>query len=169
MADVHDRKTRSYNMSKIKGKDTKPEEMVRKYLFSKGLRYRKNDKRQPIFVPHPQPYLTRYTLYLKQIHPIQRVGWIEKHPNPTAPCNIPIPFLSFPSMLPLGNMTSRRLHAKVMKNRTWKSFWWRPPTPPQFLSFYPAMSGIILTNVDRSCLRRAFVVPSFFLRFCLPS
>ena len=40
--DVHDRATRSYNMSRIRGKDTKPEEIVRKYLFSQGLRYRKN-------------------------------------------------------------------------------------------------------------------------------
>lgn len=29
-------------MSRIRGKDTKPEELVRKYLFSKGFRYRKN-------------------------------------------------------------------------------------------------------------------------------
>ena len=42
MADVHSSKIRSYNMSRIKGKDTKPEEIVRKYLFSKGFRYRKN-------------------------------------------------------------------------------------------------------------------------------
>ena len=39
--------TRSYNMSQIKGKNTKPEETVRKYLFSQGFRYRKNDKRLP--------------------------------------------------------------------------------------------------------------------------
>ena len=45
--DVHDEKTRSYNMSKIKGKNTKPEEVVRHYLFSRGFRYRKNDKRLP--------------------------------------------------------------------------------------------------------------------------
>ncbi len=45
--DVHDKETRSYNMSRIKGKDTKPEEIVRMYLFSKGFRYRKNDKRMP--------------------------------------------------------------------------------------------------------------------------
>lgn len=45
--DVHDKKTRSYNMSRIKGKNTKPEEIVQKYLFSKGFRYRKNDKRLP--------------------------------------------------------------------------------------------------------------------------
>ena len=45
--DVHDKKTRSYNMSRIKGKNTKPEELVRKYLFSQGFRYRKNDKKLP--------------------------------------------------------------------------------------------------------------------------
>ena len=34
-------------MSRIGGKDTKPEEMVRKYLFSKGFRYRKNVRKLP--------------------------------------------------------------------------------------------------------------------------
>lgn len=47
MTDVHDKITRSYNMSQIKGKDTKPEMMVRKYIFSKGFRYRLHDKRLP--------------------------------------------------------------------------------------------------------------------------
>ena len=45
--DVHSKEVRSYNMSCIKGKGTKPEEIVRKYLFSHGFRYRKNDKRLP--------------------------------------------------------------------------------------------------------------------------
>ena len=47
MADVHDPETRSYNMSKIKGKDTKPEILVRKYLFANGFRYRINVKTLP--------------------------------------------------------------------------------------------------------------------------
>lgn len=47
MADNHSPEVRSYNMSRISSKDTKPEMIVRKYLFSKGLRYRKNDKRYP--------------------------------------------------------------------------------------------------------------------------
>jgi len=38
MADVHDKRTRSYNMSRIKGKDTKPEILVRKLLCSNGFR-----------------------------------------------------------------------------------------------------------------------------------
>ena len=45
--DVHSKETRSYNMSRIRGKNTKPEEIVRKHLFSLGFRYRKNDKRYP--------------------------------------------------------------------------------------------------------------------------
>src|SRR5436853_4931747 len=47
MADVHDKKTRSYNMSRIKGKNTKPEILVRKYLHSKGFRFRLHDKKLP--------------------------------------------------------------------------------------------------------------------------
>ena len=38
---------RSWNMSRIRGKDTEIEVKVRKYLFSKGFRYRKNDPRLP--------------------------------------------------------------------------------------------------------------------------
>ncbi|QBJ84958.1 DNA mismatch endonuclease Vsr [Chryseobacterium gleum] len=47
MADVHSKEIRSYNMSKIKGKDTKPEILVRKFLFRKGLRYKLHDKKLP--------------------------------------------------------------------------------------------------------------------------
>lgn len=47
MADVHSTKVRSYNMSQIRGKGTKPEELVRKNLFAQGFRYRKNDSRLP--------------------------------------------------------------------------------------------------------------------------
>ena len=48
---------RSYNMSLIHGKATKPEILVRKYLFSRGLRFRKNDKRFP---GHPDIVLPKY-------------------------------------------------------------------------------------------------------------
>lgn len=47
MADVHSKETRSYNMSQIKGKNTKPELLVRKFLFSKGFRYRLHSKTLP--------------------------------------------------------------------------------------------------------------------------
>lgn len=40
MADVVDRRTRSRMMSGIKGRDTKPERVVRSYLHRAGLRFR---------------------------------------------------------------------------------------------------------------------------------
>ena len=47
MADVHSKETRSYNMSRIRAKNTKPEMIVRKFLFSKGYRYRLHNKKLP--------------------------------------------------------------------------------------------------------------------------
>jgi DNA mismatch endonuclease Vsr len=47
MADVHDKSTRSYNMSQIKGKNTKPEMIVRRFLHAQGFRYRLHDQRLP--------------------------------------------------------------------------------------------------------------------------
>jgi DNA mismatch endonuclease (patch repair protein) len=57
MADVHSKETRSYNMSRIKGKNTKPEILVRKFLFSQGLRYRLYSKKLP---GKPDIVLPRY-------------------------------------------------------------------------------------------------------------
>ncbi len=57
MADNHTPEQRRRNMSRIRGKDTKPEEAVRKYLFSRGLRYRKNVRRLP---GCPDIVLTKY-------------------------------------------------------------------------------------------------------------
>ena len=45
MADIKSKEERSRNMATIKGKDTKPEMIVRKYLFSKGLRFRVHVKK----------------------------------------------------------------------------------------------------------------------------
>ena len=47
MADPFSKTKRSEIMSNISGKETKPEILVRKYLYSHGFRYRKNDKRYP--------------------------------------------------------------------------------------------------------------------------
>jgi len=47
MADVHDKKTRSFNMSKIKGKNTKPEILIRQFLHKKGFRFRINYSKLP--------------------------------------------------------------------------------------------------------------------------
>lgn len=60
MADVHNSETRSYNMSRITGKNTKPEMLVRKFLFAHGFRYRLNVKDLP---GKPDLVLPKYKLF----------------------------------------------------------------------------------------------------------
>lgn len=47
MADIFDAASRSYIMSQIKGKNTKPEILVRKYLHALGFRFRLHDRKLP--------------------------------------------------------------------------------------------------------------------------
>lgn len=45
--DIWDKEKRSAVMAKVRSRDTKPEWIVRRYLFSRGYRYRKNVKKLP--------------------------------------------------------------------------------------------------------------------------
>lgn len=47
MVDVHSKEVRSFNMSQIRNANTKPELIVRKFLFSNGFRYRLNVNKLP--------------------------------------------------------------------------------------------------------------------------
>ena len=47
MADVHSKEVRSHNMSRIRSKITKPELIVRKFLFANGFRYKLHIKSLP--------------------------------------------------------------------------------------------------------------------------
>ena len=47
MTDVHTKEIRSYNMSRIRSKNTKPEITLRKGLFSYKIRFRLHDKKLP--------------------------------------------------------------------------------------------------------------------------
>ncbi|MDL2297966.1 DNA mismatch endonuclease Vsr [Synergistaceae bacterium OttesenSCG-928-D05] len=57
MTDNLDKETRHYNMTRIKSINTAPEIIVRKFLFSKGFRFRINDKR---FHGKPDIVLPKY-------------------------------------------------------------------------------------------------------------
>lgn len=57
MADIKSPEERSRNMSKIRSKDTKPEVWLRKKLFERGYRYRKNVNNVP---GHPDLWLAKY-------------------------------------------------------------------------------------------------------------
>lgn len=61
MADVHDKATRSFNMSQIKSKNTKPEMSVRRFLFSRGFRYKLHDKSLP---GNPDIVLPRFRIVI---------------------------------------------------------------------------------------------------------
>ncbi|MBK7349912.1 MAG: DNA mismatch endonuclease Vsr [Gemmatimonadetes bacterium] len=64
MTDIVDRATRSKMMSGIRGKDTKPGLLVRRYLHRAGLRYRLHAKALP---GRPDLVLTRYRTVI-QVH-----------------------------------------------------------------------------------------------------
>jgi DNA mismatch endonuclease (patch repair protein) len=57
MSDIYSKAKRSEIMSRISGKGTKPEILVRKFLFAHGYRYRKNVKELP---GKPDVVLTKY-------------------------------------------------------------------------------------------------------------
>ena len=57
MADIKSPEERSMNMAKIRSKDTKPEVWLRKQLFERGYRYRKNVNNVP---GHPDLWLAKY-------------------------------------------------------------------------------------------------------------
>ena len=84
MADNHSPEVRKYNMSRIRSKDTQPEEKVRKYLFSQGFRYRKNVKKLP---GCPDIVLTKYkTVIFVQgcfwhMHDCGRFHWPATNPD----------------------------------------------------------------------------------------
>ena len=59
MADVLSKEQRSRNMKSIRSKDTKIEILLRKALWEKGYRYRKNYDRLP---GHPDIVITKYKI-----------------------------------------------------------------------------------------------------------
>ena len=59
MTDVLTKEQRHRNMQKIRGKDTEPEIILRKALWSRGYRYRKNWKKLP---GKPDIVLTKYKI-----------------------------------------------------------------------------------------------------------
>ncbi len=57
VADIKSKDARSKNMAAIRSRETKPEIYLRKLLFSKGYRYRKNVS---YIFGHPDMYLAKY-------------------------------------------------------------------------------------------------------------
>jgi DNA mismatch endonuclease (patch repair protein) len=86
MVDVHDKETRSFNMSRIRSKNTKPEMLVRKFLFANGFRYRLHVKKLPakpdIVLPKYQKVIFIHGCYWHGhegckyfVLPVSRIEW----------------------------------------------------------------------------------------------
>ena len=73
MADIISKEKRSWVMSRVHGKDTTPERIVRSYLFSRGLRFRLFSKKLP---GHPDVVLPKY----KAVIEIRGCFW-HRHPG----------------------------------------------------------------------------------------
>ena len=63
MSDVHNTETRSFNMSQIRSKNTKPEVLIRKFLFTNGFRYRIHVKSLP---GNPDIVLPKYKTVISE-------------------------------------------------------------------------------------------------------
>ena len=77
MSDRLTKEQRHKNMSAIHGKNTKPELLVRKFLFSRGFRYRLNHPRLP---GHPDLVLRKYRTVIfvndiKEQKELASMGW----------------------------------------------------------------------------------------------
>ena len=97
MSDIHDKETRSYNMSRIRGKDTKPELLVRRFLFSKGFRYKLHDKKLPgkpdIVFPKLKSVIFVHGLHQNQESHIKQHGFMKEPEH-----NIEMHFINMDSL-----------------------------------------------------------------------
>lgn len=112
MADVHSKAVRSYNMSRIRSTNTKPEMLVRKFLHANGFRYKLHDKNLP---GKPDIVLPKY----KTVIFVHGCFW-HNHRN----CKLgKIPRNNQQYWVPkiYGNVARDKLHLKEMKKNRLES------------------------------------------------
>ena len=109
--DIFSKSKRSDIMSKVSGKDTKPEIIVKKYLFSKGFRYRKNVKDLP---GKPDIVLPKY----KTILFIHGCFW-HGHENCEA-AKLPASNIDYWTKKVASNVTRDMHNRKILTESGWK-------------------------------------------------
>ncbi len=110
MPDIFTKQKRSEIMSKISGKETKPEILVRKFLFANGFRYRKNDKRYP---GKPDIVLPKY----KTVIFIHGCFW---HGHDCPAGKLPETRKEFWEDKIAGNITRDNRNSKELEQQGWK-------------------------------------------------
>ena len=113
MTDTISKERRSWTMSRIRGKDTKPELLVRKYLFSRGLRFRVNVSRLP---GHPDIVLPKYRALIE----VRGCFW-HRHPG-CATATSPKSHVRFWREKFKRNVARDKLHEKQWAEAGWRVF-----------------------------------------------
>ena len=111
MADVHDKITRSYNMSRIRSTNTKPEILVRKFLHANGFRFKLHDSTLP---GKPDIVLPKY----KTIIFIHGCFW-HGHVNCKF-ARFPETNSSYWTPKIINNISKDKQHIKSLKKDDWK-------------------------------------------------
>ena len=110
MTDVHSKRIRSYIMSQIKGKNTKPEILVRKFLHSQGVRFKIHDKNLP---GKPDIVLPKY----KTVIEIQGCFW---HGHDCTKGSIPKSNRKFWETKLTRNIERDRENRRDLENMGWR-------------------------------------------------
>lgn len=105
------KETRSYTMSRITKRDTKPELLVRKYLFKNGFRYRLYNRNLP---GNPDIVLPKY----KTIIFVNGCFW---HAHTGCKLNrLPKSRLEYWIPKIMGNVARDKINAKTLKKEGWR-------------------------------------------------
>jgi DNA mismatch endonuclease (patch repair protein) len=110
MADVHSKRVRSYNMSRIRSKNTKPEMLVRSWLHRQGYRFRLHDKTLP---GKPDIVLKKY----KTVIFVNGCFW-HGHKNCKF-AKLPTSNIKFWKMKITGNIENDKLKIKKLRKLGW--------------------------------------------------
>ena len=104
---------RSRNMSRIRHKDTKPELLVRKFLHSKGFRYRLHDKKLP---GKPDLVLPKYKTCIF----VNGCFWHKPLDKRCGNCRLPKTNKNFWKKKFSGNLKRDASNIEAIKNLGWK-------------------------------------------------
>jgi DNA mismatch endonuclease, patch repair protein len=111
LADIFSQAKRSQVMAKVPLKDSKPEVLLRKFLFSKGLRFRKNVKNLP---GSPDIVLPKYKVAIF-VH-----GCFWHAHTKCKYAKIPLSNSDFWTEKLLANVTRDKLKERLLRKLGWK-------------------------------------------------
>ena len=131
---------RSWTMSRVKGKNKKIEMQVRKYLFSKGFRFRKNDKRYP---GKPDVVLPKY----KTVIFVNGCFW-HQHPN-CSRSKLPVANAEYWKNKLQKNVINDQIHREQLQQMGWTVIYlWEKKKKKDFIGVMDAVIKVMQGTVN---------------------